>query len=133
MGILLYLSPDLPQCQYVIRYLSTCSSKPTQKAMVVLKHLVGYMAGHAEQHISLKWQGLHSGVMKSYECEGPVLEVYSDADWAADRNARRSVSGSCIFYGGCLVQGLRRLFLCRAQSRKHMLQLQPSLMPCSSE
>ena len=52
VGILLYLSPDLPQCQYVIRYLSTCSSKPTQKAMVVLKHLVGYMAGHAEQHLS---------------------------------------------------------------------------------
>ena len=25
IGILLYLSPDLPQCQYVIRYLSTCA------------------------------------------------------------------------------------------------------------
>ena len=36
IGILLYLSPDLLQRQYVIRYLSTCASKPT--AMVVLKH-----------------------------------------------------------------------------------------------
>ena len=27
IGILLYLSSDLPQCQYVIRYLSTCASK----------------------------------------------------------------------------------------------------------
>ena len=26
-GIPLYLSPDLPQCQYVIRYLSTCASQ----------------------------------------------------------------------------------------------------------
>ena len=46
IGIRLYLSSDLPQCQYVIRYLSTCASKPTQKAMTNLKHLVGYMAGH---------------------------------------------------------------------------------------
>ena len=47
--ILLYLSADLPQCQYVIRYLSTFSSKPTQKSLVVLKHLVGYMSAHADQ------------------------------------------------------------------------------------
>ena len=31
------------------------------------------------------------------------LEIFSDADWAADRKTRRSVSGSAIFYGGCLV------------------------------
>ena len=91
IGILLYLSPDLPQCQYVIRYLSTCASRPTHKAMVVLKHLIGYMAGHADQYVSLKWKGMHSGLMRDYECEEPVLEIYSDADWAADRNTRRSV------------------------------------------
>ena len=37
-----------------------------------------------------------------------MLEVFSDADWAADRNTRRSVSGSCIFYGGCLVYSSSR-------------------------
>ena len=108
VGILLYLSPDLPQCQYVIRYLSTCASKPTQKAMVVLKHLVGYMAGHSDQYVSLKWKGMHAGLMRDYECEESVLEVFSDADWAADRDTRRSVSGSAIFYGGCLVYSSSR-------------------------
>ena len=108
IGILLYLSPDLPQCQYVIRYLSTCASKPTHKAMVVLKHLVGYMAGHSDQYVSLKWKGMHSGLLHDYECEEPVLEIFSDADWAADRNTRRSVSGSAIFYGGCLVYSSSR-------------------------
>ena len=83
MGILLYLSPDLPQCQYVMRYLSTFSSKPTQKTMIVLKHLVGYLAGHADQHVSLRWKGIHSGLLKDYECDEPVLEVFSDADWAS--------------------------------------------------
>ena len=108
VGILLYLSPDLPQCQYVIRYLSTFSSKPTQKTMVVLKHLVGYLAGHADQHVSLRWKGIHSGLIKDYECEEPVLEVFSDADWASDRDTRRSVSGSAIFFGGCLVYSSSR-------------------------
>ena len=108
MGILLFLSPDLPQCQYVIRYLSTFSSKPRQKTMIVLKHLVGYLAGHADQHVSLRWKGIHSGLLKDYECDEPVLEVFSDADWASDRDTRRSVSGAAIFFGGCLVYSSSR-------------------------
>ena len=56
LPLLLYLSGDLPQCQYVIRYLSTFSSKPTEKAMVVLRHPVGYIAAHAVQCVSLKWK-----------------------------------------------------------------------------
>ena len=75
VGILLYLSPDLPQCQYVIRYLSTFSSKPTQKTIIVLKHLVGYLAGHADQYVSLRWKGIHSGLLKDYEGEEPKCSV----------------------------------------------------------
>ena len=108
MGILLYLSSDLPKCQYVIRYLSTCASKRTQKAMTILKDLVDYMAGHPEEYVSLKWKGIHSGLLRDYECEEPVLEIFSDADWAADRTSRRSVSGSAIFYGGCLIYSSSR-------------------------
>ena len=80
----------------------------TQKAMVVLKHVVGYMAGHSNQYVSLKWKRIHSGLLRDYECEEPVLEIFSDADWAADRNTRRSVSGSAIFYGCCLVYSSSR-------------------------
>ena len=43
VGILLYLLVDLPQCQYVIRYLPTFSSKPTEKSLMVLKDPVDYM------------------------------------------------------------------------------------------
>ena len=66
VGILLCLSADLPQCQYVIRYLSIFFSKPTEKSLMVLKHLVGYMAAHSDQCMSLKWKGLHAGVFKKY-------------------------------------------------------------------
>ena len=97
VGLFLCLSADLPQCQYVVRYLSTFSSKPTQKSMMVLKHLVGYMELHSDQCISLEWKGLHSGVFKQYECEEPMVQIFSDADWAADRQTRTSVSGANVF------------------------------------
>ena len=32
-----------------------------------------------------------------------MLEIYSDADSAADRQTRRSVLESTVFFGGCLV------------------------------
>ena len=76
--------------------------------MIVLKHLVGYLASHADQHVSLRWKGIHSGVLKDYECEEPVLEVFSDAYWASDRDTRRSVSGAAIFFGRCLVYSSSR-------------------------
>ena len=107
VGILLYLSPDLPQCQYVIRYLSTFSSKP-QKTMIVLKHLVGYLAGHADPHVSLRWKGLHSGLLKDFENDEPVLELFSYADRTSDSDTRRSESGAAIFFGGCLVYSSSR-------------------------
>eukprot|EP00435_Cladocopium_sp_Y103_P068824 s1130_g32.t1 len=47
--ILLFLSSDLPQCQYVIGYLPTRASKPTEKAMTVLKRLD-------------TWQGMQNNV-----------------------------------------------------------------------
>ena len=108
VGLLLYLSADLPQCQYVIRYLSTFSSKPTEKSLMVLKHLVGDMAAHSDQRVSLKWKGLHAGVFKQYENEEPIVEISSDADWAADRETRRPVSGSAVYFGGCLTYSSSR-------------------------
>ena len=40
---------------------------------------------------------------KTMSGDESVLEVFSDADWASDRDTRRSVSGAAIFFGGCLV------------------------------
>ena len=53
VGILMYLANDLPHCQYVIRYLSTYGSKPTQKSQTVLRHLVSYLACHTSISMSL--------------------------------------------------------------------------------
>ena len=99
------------------------SSKPTEKAMVVLRHLVGYIAAHADQCVSLKWKGIHSGVFKDYQMEDPIVEGFNDADWAADRQTRRSVSGSVIFFGTCMVYSSSRtqkvVFLLSAESETY--------------
>jgi hypothetical protein len=62
----MYLANDLPHCQYVIRYLSTYSSKPTQKSQTVLRHLVSYLACHTSISMSLKWCGRTSGIYHGY-------------------------------------------------------------------
>ena len=62
VGILMYLASDLPHCQHVVRHLSTYSSRPTEKSMCVLKHLVNYLACHGDLCMSLKWDSRCSGV-----------------------------------------------------------------------
>ena len=54
VGILMYLANDIPHCQYVVRHLSTYSSRPTAKSLTVLRHLVSYLASHGDISVSLK-------------------------------------------------------------------------------
>ena len=106
IGILMYLAPDLPHCQHVIRHLSAYSTQPTTKSVAVLKHLVSYLAGHESICISLKWKGRNVGVFHNYPHAEPgeaIMEIYTDSDWASDKQTRRSVSFSTIFLGGCLL------------------------------
>ena len=134
IGILLYLSPDLPQCQYVIRYLSTCAS-PTQKAMVVLKHVVGYMAGHSDQYVSLKWKRMHIQVcfvtmnVKSLFWKFSVMQTGLLTETPEDRFLAVQSSMEDAWFTH--PRGPRRSCHYRAQSLKHMLPLQLSWMPSS--
>ena len=111
VGILMYLASDLPHCQHVVRHFSTYSARPTEKSMCVLRHLVGYLSGHSDLCMSLKWDGRCSGVYHqqySYDAGESVLEVFTDSDWASDRQSRRSVSCCLIFYGRCLLYAASR-------------------------
>ena len=111
VGILMYLANDIPHCQYVVRHLSTYSSKPTQKSLIVLRHLVSYLASHGDISVSLKWSGRNSGIYHGYPDVSQainVLEVFTDSDWASDRQTRRSVSSCVMFYGGCMLYSASR-------------------------
>jgi hypothetical protein len=81
VGILMYLANDLPHCQYVIRHLSTYSSEPTEKSMVVLRHLVAYFACHGDISVLLKWTGRCSGIYHGYpdiSQSDNVLEIFTE-------------------------------------------------------
>jgi len=102
----------MPRCQYVVRHLATYSTKPSEKSMVVLRHLVAYLASHQELRVSLKWRGRNVGVYRNYDDLEPgecVLEVFTDSDWASDRGSRRSISCATIFMGGCLLFSASRI------------------------
>eukprot|EP00435_Cladocopium_sp_Y103_P026354 s3208_g6.t1 len=94
VGVLLYLAADLPHCQHAVRHLATYSTRPSQKSLVVLKHLVGYLARHESVCVSLKWKGRAMGIYHKYELPPGevVLEVFADSDRASDRTSRRSIS-----------------------------------------
>ena len=70
VGILMYLANDVPHAQHVIRHLATYSSKPTEKSLLVLRHLVAYLASHKDVCVSLKWEGQTSGIFRLPQC-GP--------------------------------------------------------------
>ena len=56
--------------------------------------------------VSLKWNGRTSGIFHGYpdvSQNDNVLEVFTDSDWANDKNTSRSVSSCVMYYGSCLL------------------------------
>eukprot|EP00434_Breviolum_minutum_P040749 symbB.v1.2.036227.t1/scaffold5065.1/size52819/1 len=102
VGVLLYLSHDLIECQFCIRCLARYMSKPTQRSMDILKHLVCYLLGRVEYGLLLS---LHELDRTS---EGITLFVYSDSDWAGHRGTRKSGSSCCIQADGVTLHAAAR-------------------------
>ena len=123
IGILLYLSADLIECQFVIRYLAQSMKTPTEKAYGVLRHLGLYLLGCVEQGLSLKIKPAAHGLYHDYGDGTHVLEVFSDSDWAAHKGTRKSVSSVALFYRGCLIysasRGQKVISLSSAEAELH--------------
>ncbi|CAE7355668.1 RE1 [Symbiodinium sp. KB8] len=104
VGLLMYLSQDVVECQNTIRSLASKMSRPTVNSMKSLRQLGAYLCGASNQGVLLKAKGPSEGVLgQVYDGGGYALEAYSDSDWAASRAHRRSVSSGMVFYGGCLI------------------------------
>uniref|UniRef100_A0AAV1VMJ6 Uncharacterized protein n=1 Tax=Peronospora matthiolae TaxID=2874970 RepID=A0AAV1VMJ6_9STRA len=56
------------------------------------------------------------GDPSSMEVEGVLVEAFSDADYAADKSTRKSVSGGVLMVGGMIVGWLRKKQNCVALS-----------------
>ena len=106
VGVLMYPANDVPQAQHVIRHLATYSSKPTEKSLTVLRHLVGYLCSRMDV-----CGGQATGIFHDYPTVDPnehVFEVFTHSDWASDRVSRRSVGCCIVMFGRCLVYSVSR-------------------------
>ncbi|CAE7029864.1 unnamed protein product [Symbiodinium sp. CCMP2592] len=117
VGILMYMSAERPDLQYMVKVLSSRNSSPTVEDFGLLRHVVKYLKLHPVVPIRLeqtkpgktlkqKWDGVDPD-----EPEDPnmpfgahhVLEVVTDADWGSQAfSDRRSISSFCIFLNGNL-------------------------------
>ena len=129
VGVLLYLAADLPHCQHVVRHLATYSAQPTLRSMLVLKHLVVYLAAHEDVCISLKFKGRSDGMFHQYDLPPgeSAMEVYTDSDWASDKDKRRSVSCVVIFWPGMMLYSASR-----TQTLVSLSSSEAELYACSS-
>ena len=105
IGSLMYLTvTSRPDLAYSVSYLSRYLDKPSQQTWLAGKRILRYLK-------QTKARGLIFKKSKS-----KVLRAYSDADWAGDKNDRKSVSGSIIYYGQNPVTWFSRKQKCVALS-----------------
>ena len=101
VGILLYLSCDMVECQWTIRHLAQSMSKPTEKAWVELRHLVQYLLGCMSYGLLMHYKS-------DYDGSALTLKVFTDSDWASNKGTRKSVSACCIMANNCLLHSASR-------------------------
>lgn len=82
-----------PDLGFAFSTLSRCSSTPTPKHMVAVQRVYRYL--HATKDLKIVYRG---GLTKY-----PRLEVYTDVDWAGDKEIRKSASAYVAILARCLV------------------------------
>jgi len=84
-----YLAADRPDIQFAVKECARGMSSPTEENWFHLKKLVRYLIGVPRIVTKYKWQQ-----------EGNKMTVYSDANWAGDKQTRKSTSGGSVMLNG---------------------------------
>ena len=95
VGMLLYLvKHSRPDIANATRALSKLMDKPTPAAMKELYRVIKYVIDTSDY-------GLKMNPKKLSEDGLFELNLFSDSDWAGDKETRISITGFCIFILGC--------------------------------
>ena len=88
-----FVAPDRPEALYATKECMKSMSAPTKKSEERLKRLLRYFKGAPRAAIQM-----------AYGASGNVLKTYVAADFAGCVKTRRSTSGGCIMWNGCLLK-----------------------------
>ncbi|XP_061340987.1 uncharacterized mitochondrial protein AtMg00810-like [Gastrolobium bilobum] len=91
IGKLLNLTLSRPDITYAVHKMSQFVSQPRTPHLNAVHQLLRYIKAHPGQ-------GLLFPASSSFQ-----LKAFSDADWGACHDSRRSVTGFCIFLGDSLI------------------------------
>ena len=92
-----YLSQDRCELQFAVNELARRMQQWNTKNMQALKRLVRFLKGSPRCLI-----------VYNREVEQPVVDVFSDSDWAGCAKTRRSTSSSYVMLGGHLLASSAR-------------------------
>ncbi|KAM1712704.1 hypothetical protein ACFX12_023548 [Malus domestica] len=87
VGSLQYLTFTRPDIAFAVNAVCQYMNSPTEIHFGAVKRILRYLQGT-----------LHNGIMYS-AASHPTLTAFSDSDWAADLNTRRSVTGYVVYLG----------------------------------
>ena len=101
VGKLLYIYPEVPFCQWVINRLAQKMSKPTVKMVKAAVHFVGFLTTVQDVGLLLLYKPCASSILANggEPAEGAVMQIFTDADWASDKQSRQSMSSVMVFCG----------------------------------
>jgi hypothetical protein len=87
---------NFPETLSATTILAAYTAKPTRYHVRAVKRLFKYLHGVAQQKIYFTRN-------PRFDKNNIQLDMFTDADWAAERTSRRSMSGYCAFMNGNLV------------------------------
>lgn len=92
IGKLLYLTITRPDISYVVQQLSQFLDKPTVFHLRTLHRVLRYVKAAPGQGLLFPSDN------------NTQLATYSYSDWASCTDARKSITGFCVFLGKALIQ-----------------------------
>jgi hypothetical protein len=91
VGRLLYLTHSRPEIAYAVSKLSQFLDSPTDTHMLAALHVLKFLKNSPGQGLFFKAKS------------SLLLQGYSDSDWGACPDTRRSTTGFCYFLGSSLI------------------------------
>ena len=110
VGRLMYLAGERPDAQFAIQNLARFLSRPTKQAWNKAWRVCSYLQGREGYGVRLAARAKGQSVMNVKDSEDVedkeqhLLEVVTDADYAGDRNDRRSTTSFQVFIDGNLME-----------------------------